>query len=188
MCIFIIEYLISMIVFQLLKIKAIGIISALIVYTFLSDYSKCLVQGILQTALISVIVYYSSGYIQTNKLSIEMCLGIGIAFAFFVAIIKFVFKSKRGNQEHFYPRAIGTSGTTNVSKRLCPDVDSIIRDTECVPNPNDVPEDEEIRRTNRFLRATRQIIAETEEYLNVSRPDERWTNLKEMEEHDKKAV
>lgn len=174
---------------SLLKIKAIGIISALIVYALMSDYSEYLIQAILQALLFSIIACYSSSY-SKNYLNIEyeptpeLCLTIGLIVAFVIAFIKFIntivfyqhYRQDIIHQENF---------DTNTS---CPDLEDLIKDSDCASNPNDVPQDEEIINTNRFLRTTRQIIASTEDYLNVSRPDERWASKEEMEEHEKTNI
>lgn len=188
---------------QIFKTKIIGIVSALLVLFVLSDYSEYIIQAILQTLLFAGLLCYGRDYIKTYT-SFDFdgdwmtCLGFGLGAAFLIAFGKFIWTivfykgvksamySSESKESFDVSRAIGTDATTNVSKKLCPDVDSLLKDTVCADENE--PRDAELQKINRFLRATREIIADTEEYLNVSRPDERWLNKKEMEEHEKTAV
>jgi hypothetical protein len=185
--------------FQIFKTKIIGVVSALIVLFLLSKYSEYIVQAALQTLLFGAILCYGRDYIKEyTSIAIDgdwqMCLSLGLLGAFLIAFGKFIwtiafyptYTSARLGETFEVSRAIGTDATTNVSKRLCPDVDSLVKDTVCADENE--PRDAELQKINRFLRATREIIADTEEYLNVSRPDERWMSKKEMEDHEKTAI
>lgn len=186
---------------QIFKTKVIGVVSALIVLFVLSKYSEYIIQAAFQTLFFGLLLCYGRDYIKDyTSFSFDgdwqTCLGLGLAIAFLIAFMKFLWTimfypthttSTINIGEAFeVPRAIGTDATANISKRLCPDVDELVKGTVC-ENENE-PRDAELQKINRFLRATREIIADTEEYLNVSRPDERWMSKNEMEEHEKTAV